>query len=291
MRKRAWTFLLLLTSCLQPHAALGAEISQAPASLVRKIPARPSAAMSGSQFARHISGMDETDRDQAICAQLIQGNAPAFLRRLKRVRLVHEFEDGRKVVASIFVMPDYLAIGSDRDFLLIPMSFHTAARIATAFGFTLPTSKMVDAIFEQSAFHFAPAPLPAGPAMRSTAYYVRHNERIKKQRQAARVTPGTLVSGHKKDVVLTNRLDEVRGRLAIYGWHRRSGIPIQPLSTAHPASYADYSHGIRLVSDTAFIDDKPRSVYDVLKDPTLASVLSDEGVIPAVQRAMMLARR
>ena len=41
--------------------------------------------------------------------------------------------------------------------------------------------------------------------MRSTAYYVRHNERIRKQRQAARVAPGTLVSGHKKDVVLTNR--------------------------------------------------------------------------------------
>lgn len=246
--------------------------------------------MSGSRFAKHISGMDRPHREQAICAQLLQGNAPAFLRRLKRVRLVHELEDGRKVVASIFVMPDYLAIGSDSDFLLIPMSFHTAARIATAFGFALPTSKMVDAIFEQSAFHFTPVPLPAGPAMRSTAYYVRHNERIKKQRPA-RVTPGTLVSGHKKDVVLTNRLDEIPGRLAIYGWHRRSGIPIQPLSTAHPADYADYSHGIRLVSDTVFIDDKPWSVYDVLQDPALASVLSDEGVIPAGQRAMVLARR
>ena len=35
-------------------------------------------------------------------------------------------------------------------------------------GFVLPTRKIVDAIYQQSAFHFAPEPMRAGPQMRST---------------------------------------------------------------------------------------------------------------------------
>ena len=79
--------------------------------------------------------------------------------------------------------------------------------------------------------------------------------------------------------MLTNRLTRQPDRLAIYGWHRPTGIPIQPLSTVHGARYADYSHGIRLVSDTMLIDGEPHSVYAVLEDPRLAPLVSDEGPI------------
>jgi hypothetical protein len=128
--------------------------------------------------------------------------------------------------------------------------------------------------------------MPAGPEMRSTTYYVKHNQMIKKQLISLACAPGALVSGHKKDVVLTNRLIRSHGKIAIYGWHRPSGIPIQPLSTIHGANYADYSHGIRLVSDIVLIDDEPRSIYDVLEDPKLASIVSDEGAIPGVRQLM-----
>ena len=90
---------------------------------------------------------------------------------------------------------------------------------------------------------------------------------------------GELVSGDKKDVVITNRLAVNLGRIAIYGWHRGPGEPIQPLSTVHGANYADYSHGIRLVSEMALINGKLRSVYDILRDSSAAKVLSDEGPI------------
>ena len=86
--------------------------------------------------------------------------------------------------------------------------------------------------------------------MTSTEYYRTHNTMIEKQSQtrlASRL--GALVSGHKKDVVLTNRLITHPGQIAIYGWHRAKATPIQPLSTVHGAGYADYSHGIRLVSE------------------------------------------
>jgi hypothetical protein len=146
-------------------------------------------------------------------------------------------------------------------------------------GFILPTRKIVNAIYEQSAFHFAPEPMTPGPEMRSTEYYRIHNEKIEAQSRALGIDPGVLVSGHKKDVVITNRLAANPGRIAIYGWHRLDGMPIQPLSTVHGACYADYSHGIRLVSENVVVDGGTRSVYDVLQDPVLSKVLSDEGPI------------
>jgi hypothetical protein len=228
--------------------------------------------------------MEGIQREQAILDQFLKGNIPDFLRKLKPVFLSHQSEDGKSFTATLFAMPDYLAIGSDRDFLRIPMSLYTAAEIAARYGFFLPTRKIVDALFAQSAFHLTPEPMPAGPRMRSTAYYWEHNQRIKKQRLASRFFPlGALISGHKKDVVMTNRLVPGQGKIAIYGWHRPTGVPIQPLSTVHGAGYADYSHGIRLISDQVLLNGEPRLSYDVLEDPATADVLSDEGVIRQVR--------
>jgi hypothetical protein len=51
------------------------------------------------------------------------------------------------------------------------------------------------------------------------------------------------------------------------------------LSTVHGANYADYSHGIRLVSEWAVVNGKVQSVRDILHDPSTAPILSDEGPI------------
>jgi hypothetical protein len=102
---------------------------------------------------------------------------------------------------------------------------------------------------------------------------------IEGQSRALGIPVGELVSGDKKDVVITNLLANKPDRIAIYGWHRGDGAPIQPLSTVHGARYADYSHGIRLVSDMAILNGEPRSIYGILQDSSLANVLSDEGPI------------
>ena len=235
--------------------------------------------MTGSEFAKAIAEKHGPGREQAIEEQLIAGNMPDFLKQLKPVRLSGQIENGRTVNVTIFVTPDYLAVGSDEDFLLTPMALHTALRVAAACDCILPTRKMVDAVFRQSDVHLTPEPMQAGPAMRTTAYYVAHNGTIKQQRRSVGAALTALISGHKKDVVLSNRLLHNPGRIAIYGWHRQSGTPIQPLSTVHGAAYADYSHGIRLVSDTVLIDGEPRSIYRVLEDPELAGLLTYEGPI------------
>jgi len=145
---------------------------------------------------------------------------------------------------------------------------------------------MVDAIYLQSRYHLVPQPLPAGAQMRSTQYYWNHNELIKDQVHAIGARLGELISGDKKDVVVTNRLATHLGRIAIYGWHRAAGEPIQPLSTVHGANYADYSHGIRLISEWALIDGQLRLVRDLLRDPATAGLLSDEGPIAVNSRLL-----
>ena len=247
--------------------------------LTRNIPPRAPQALTGSQFAESVSRMDRQQREYAILDQLTEGNLPGFLRKLAPVALHGEMSSGATLSATIFVMPEYLAIGSDSDFLRIPMNFHTAAAIADRFRFMLPTRKMVDAIYHQATCRFTPQPLPAGPEMTSTGYYQHHNVMIDGQSHNRRFPVGALVSGHKKDVVLSNRLVSNPGRIAIYGWHRDTGEPIQPLSTVHGANYADYSHGIRLIGAMAMIGGRLHSVQEVLRDAMFAKILSDEGVL------------
>jgi hypothetical protein len=260
-------------------AARGAVAGTPIPDLARSIPARSPQALTGSQFAESVANMDRHQREQAILDQLLEGNLPGFLRKLVPVRLSHELPTGKALAATIFVMPEYLAIGSDDDFLRIPMNLHTASEVAGRFSFTLPTRKIVDAIYNQSTGRFTPQPLPAGPQMTSTEYYRIHNAMIERQSQIRGFSAGALFSGHKKDVVLSNRLRFRPDRIAIYGWHRGPGDPIQPLSTVHGAGYADYSHGIRLIGGMALLEDRLRSVHDILRDFWSAGVLSDEGAI------------
>ena len=253
--------------------------SVSPEQLTKDIPARAAQDLTGSQFAQYVSSMNPQEREAAILGEISKGNLPEFLRKLVPVRLQCELANGQSLTATIFVTPDYLAIGSDSDFLRIPMNLHTAMTIAERFGFVLPTRKMVDAIYIQSRYHLTPQPLPAGPQMRSTEYYSTHNHMIEDQVHGVGAPLGALVSGDKKDVVMSNRLAMNLGRIAIYGWHRGPGQPIQPLSTVHGANYADYSHGIRLISEWALVNGRLQSIRELLGNPSTAKVLSDEGPI------------
>jgi len=257
------------------------ELRAAVDTLTHRIPARSTAALTGSQFVQAVEGMDLRHRERAILEEITHGNIPSFLRRLAPVTLT-AVQGALTQAATVFVMPDYLAIGSDTDYLRIPMNLETATAVAAGFGFVLPTRRIVNAVYEQSAFHFVPEPLPAGPQMSSTGYYQHHNALIQAQARAAAIAPGALVSGHKKDVVITNLLMHTPGRIAIYGWQRPGGAPIQPLSTVHGACYEDYSHGIRLVAEQAWENGALRAVRDILQDPSAAAILSDEGQIRSV---------
>jgi len=240
------------------------------------LPPRPADAVGGSEFIRRTSGMSITERDDAVVAEIEKGNVPSFLNRLTPVTVNSKATDGRDVSATVWVTPDYLAIGSDDDFFYVPLNYYSATLIAARLGCVLPTPRIVDAIYDQSVHHLKPAPLPASPLMGTNRYMAEHKERVDAQRR--RFPLGELISGHKKDLVLTNRLAQIPGRVAIYGWHLASGHPIQPLSLVHGARYVDYSHGVRLVASVVDVGGTVRSIYDALQDSRLAPALSREGV-------------
>ncbi len=79
--------------------------------------------------------------------------------------------------------------------------------------------------------------------------------------------------------MISNRISETPGKVVIYGWHLLDGSPIQPVYSGHIERYADYSHGIRFVARNILVDGVPRDLYDVLRDPLLAPILSSEGGI------------
>jgi len=268
--------------CARPIAHAGSIQFACNDGLLKSIPVRPTSALNGSEFAQRVEGLSGLDREQAIENELLEGNLPQFLRSVAPIFMSGELPDGRKVHITACVLLDYLAIGSNRDFLIIPMRLSTALNVANRYGFTLPTSRMVDAIYEQASVHLYPQPLPAGDQMRSTGYYRHHNEMIAEQRNGLGVAPGVLTSGHMKDLVITNRLWRYPERVAIYGWHRGTDDPIQPLSTVHGARYVDYSHGVRLVSSLICVDGAPMSIFDALSNPELARILNDDGPIPRI---------
>lgn len=241
--------------------------------LAGEFPPRASDALSGSAFGAQVAGLSEHDRYAATREQILAGNVPDFLRKLVPVLLT-----GTANNVTVFVTPDYLAVGSDDDYLTLPLDLPNATALACALGFALPTTRIVDAIYQAATLRLSPIPLPAGPQMRSMPYILEHSSLINGERGGR--PPGDLVAGTKKDLVLTERMLPVPGQEAIYGWHRMDGRPIQPLSLVHGIHYADYSHGIRLVADTVLVDGAPQNYFDVLANPQLATTISQEGAMP-----------
>ncbi len=262
--------------------------AQAPCddSLTQAIPDRPAGALGGHAFAQSIRGLTDDEREMRIREELLAGNIPQFLRHLVPIRFHPPAGPGQLDEIVICAAPDYLAIGSDEDFMLMPMRLATALSLASETGFTLPTPRIVDAIYAQATVHVAPQPLPASSEMRSTDYLVRHDDLVRAQRAAQDIPLGALTAGDKKDLVLTNRLWSHLDRVAIYGWHMLDGKPIQSLSTLHGWRYADYSHGARLISTRVFVDGKPRSIFEVMQDSRLAGALSGEG--PLANAAVLI---
>ena len=240
-------------------------------------PARRAGAPTGSQFIAETGGMGQVDREVRVLEEVLGGNVPGFLRTFIPVT-VNANIGGNPTTATYYVTCDYLAIGTDADFVRMPMTPLIAQPIADAFDCLLPTRKMVNDIWAAATVKLSPSPISPTTTdiMRTTTYY-RHHQTVESQRAGQPL--GQLIAGIKKDVVITPLLASNPGKVAIYGWHYTNGTPIQPLYLGHFDFYADYSHGIRLVKQTMLVNGAPMAVADVLADPDLNVLLSDEGPV------------
>ncbi len=247
------------------------------AATVGPIPPRPAGVPTGSQFIAEVAGMELTQREDRVIQEISSGNIPGFLRAFIPVS-VSAVIGGTPTDATYYVMPDYVCIGRDDDFVRMPMTPLIAQPIADAFECLLPTRKMVDDIYAQATVKLAPAPIsPDTVDITLATTFYRHHQIIEGQREGQPL--GELIGGIKKDVVITPLLEDNPGHVAIYGWHQLNGVPIQPLYLGHVDWYVDYSHGIRLVKQRMVVNGSEMSVAEVLADPELHVLLSDEGVV------------
>lgn len=245
---------------------------------VLDLPPRPANAPGGEEIAAEVRPLDLKAREERIYSEVSHGNVPDWLRRLRPVVVTGRVE-GHEHSVTFWVTPDYLAVGSDSDSFVIPLSATTGQRIADLVGGSLPTPRMVDAIWSSAGARLAPIRLEPGDSMATVRYFERHARLVAAQRGLHGVAPDAFVAGDKLDVVITPTVFANPGKVALYGWHRPDGRPIQALFTEHSDDRVIFSHGIRLVDRRVTVDGRRRDLWDVLRDPSIARLLSRQGVI------------
>jgi hypothetical protein len=228
--------------------------------------------LGGNAFYKQAAAMKWKERDSFALSEILQGDMPGFLKKFVRINTQITSSEGRLIKAHYYVMPDYLSIGTNDDFARIPLTPMAAQQIADSFHCFLPTRKIVNDIYGQAKVKLEPVPMYA--FRDSTVTMWQHHLIIEGQRRQRK----GLIAGIKKDVVITEKLarDTKPDRVAIYGWHKLDGKAIQPLYTGHVNWYVDYSHGIRLVYRTIWVNNKCMDYIDVLKNPQLRRLLCDE---------------
>lgn len=244
-----------------------------------RLPSRPADAMAGSDIAALPSMHLLPTREEVLLREWTAGNVPDFLRQLRRVTYKARDGQGTDRAVTIWATADCASVGWDDDFIRTPLTPMTAQRFADAAGCLLPTPRMVDEIDR-----VAEAPLQPRPLLRAReawTSFVTHHTIIQEQRRA--IPNGPILCGTKKDIVLCKDLADRIGKVAIYGWRRNDGRPIQPLSLVHAATYVDYSHGVRLVADNAVIDGREVALSAALQDARDAWLFSDEGPLSHIR--------
>jgi hypothetical protein len=243
-------------------------------SVTRKMPFPPrTSSLTGNEFYHQAFAMKWKERDSFALKEILAGNVPGFLKRFVPVHVsMVDSVTGKTIKAIYYVAPDYLSIGTDDDWARINITPNAAQQVADSFDCFLPTKKMVDDIYTAAKLKLEPVPLYA--FRDSTPIMWHHHLIVEGQRKGRK----GLIAGIQKDVVISGKItrDPKPDRVAIYGWHKLDGQPIQPLYTGHIYWWVDYSQGIRLVYRKIKVENKWMDYIDVLKDPVLQKLLCDE---------------
>ncbi len=64
-------------------------------------------------------------------------------------------------------MRDYISVGSDKDYVRVPLTPIAARKIADEYYMMLPTAKIVDEIYKSASVHLNPVSMKPGPRMAS----------------------------------------------------------------------------------------------------------------------------
>ncbi|MEO0814690.1 MAG: peptidoglycan-binding domain-containing protein, partial [Myxococcota bacterium] len=121
-------------------------------SLELALPPRPDGAPGGQAFLDALATSENPE--QAIIDAFLSGNVPDHMRQLVPFSVTRH---GMEV--EFYTLPDVIAIGSNDDYVAIPMWRQSAEVIAERTGTALPTPQMVYDRYEHADYRFVPHPL------------------------------------------------------------------------------------------------------------------------------------
>lgn len=227
--------------------------------------------ITGTQFLESLRGLTREQVEERIFQEVTRGNIPDFLRPENFFELaVNGTVDGQEVEIRIQVAIDYLAVGTNEDYVRVPVSPLLAQRIADRFGYVLPTERVVRILDEESQLERQDMPFLAAPDvamlvidpqtgrqvyekwnhqqygayegrwMTSLEFTEKVNTLANEQILQRRLRGG-IRAGHKKDIIYH---PETTRRQSVCIFHPRvQGVNF----TSHDDLYRDYSHGARYI--------------------------------------------
>lgn len=245
--------------------------------------------MRGSEFVQQFAKRGYPAWEAAAVEMFRSGDVPP--NPWMPIALAATTPDGVTHTAVAQVSADYLKVGTEDDPLLIPLTPSKAQEILNLDGSLLPTPFLDYQIWRQShklerrgSGTWSPPEANKGGNLEQ---YARHNAIVQQQMRGwDRQKP---VSGHKKDIVVSNIYKP--NTVLIHGWYKPAPDvfddkqpwdtpdkqPQQANSNAHYAEYVDYSHGARKVHPMMVVDGKEMKTEDVYRHPELWRLVSHEG--------------
>lgn len=246
----------------------------------------PTTKFTGSDFVKFTKNFSREKREEQFLVFLLEGQIPDRLRNLVEIRHVFVDVNGLHRVVEYKTFNDYLQIGTDEDSFIAPINANSAEVLNKEWDCILPTTRMVELNWQYAKGRVNPQPWgpPYDASMMSTDRIIAQQAKIDKTFARENINRNELVAGHKKDIVNTNKLKlkKNENKIAIFGWHRKNGKPIQPLYLGHVKHYGDYSHGCRpaVNSDNhTKLDDCPTTLRRILADKIVHECLSSEGTM------------
>lgn len=254
--------------------------------------------VTGAEFYSMMPKGTPPQRDQAIIDAMQEGDVA-----IEWSEVVSEDAQGNRLVVP--VMRRALAVGPEDDRLIVSMTFDGAQRVADLIDARMLTSKVADMIYAQADHRLGVLAHPAwvtDGSMGSAERMREQSDLIRSKSEAM----GGLVANEGKQWIVTARnwlppagtgVEKPAGQLgsrhngANFGWHMQGatskspgGAPvIQSIGLAHDRGHVDYSQLVQLMAAFGDLNGEMMSLDEIVSDPALAHLISDEGPLPELR--------
>ena len=245
------------------------------------IPRLSERALSGKEFMEEYKKLEPAQRHMLVLQQLAIGNVPDHFKQFETIRV----KSSKGNVLEMQVARHGLRIGTDANYVEVPLDGPTAMAAAEIYGCTLPTPWISDQIYtaaeaSKGIVPFIDAPQiakrmgiewnpskPDGKWMMSAEFVAERNKMLREYCREHGITDNQLTYGYHKDIIHPLPGTTKAGRLEIYGGRNVSGKRVQPISGGHHVrSYFDYSHQARFIRTSVKINGETMNISDFMNN-------------------------